>query len=554
MDSNSLKNTLMAGLQMSPEMIGYLNQVMGASQPQQQFNSPEEALALDPQALQMAQQNAGAVMGSAGVIPQKAMQNVGKVVQKVPGMSYAEQLLAQGKGTQITGSHIPKTQGFAEGGFVLPDSLMPNVAGPMGVSQPMPASQPPVGAPPAGMEQFFSQINQMPQVEMPAAPQAPDMPQQAPQGMDPFKKQYDLMDQMSKAQQMGLQQQANAQQQAVSHAQEQLKIFEQKAQEINSEREMFMNDIRNSQIDPQRYIGTMGGGQRISTAIGLILGGIGGGMTGGPNAALDFLNKQIDNDLKAQQLELGKKENLLAANLKHYGNMADAMKMTQVMHNDYVKHQVDMAVAKSGSQQAKIQGEMLKNQLEQQNAALTGQLAAGGVRKQGQAGPDEMFQRRQLALKLAGKDKEAEAERKQFVPGLGSALTEDDAKYLKEQKGTVEGVKSGLDELSKLGNKSWSSINPNDRAKAQLIKQSLIGALRLPLTGPGAMNEGERALLENIIADPTAVFSLDSNNKTKLKALADRLDSMLGEQAQARGIQGLQQSKGPAKIDFTPKR
>ena len=31
----------------------------------------------------------------------------------------------------------------------------------------------------------------------------------------------------------------------------------------------------------------------------------------GQNPAMDYLQKQIDNDVKAQQLEMGKKDNLL---------------------------------------------------------------------------------------------------------------------------------------------------------------------------------------------------------------------------------------------------
>jgi hypothetical protein len=132
----------------------------------------------------------------------------------------------------------------------------------------------------------------------------------------------------------------------------------------------------------------LSGGQRIANAIGLLLSGFGSGASGQPNAALAFLNKQIDNDIEAQKAELGKKENLLSANARQFGELGQATTMTRIMHNDYVSHLLQQAAAKSASPIAQLQAQQAIAQLQQQSAQMQHQLAlAGGSTGQGPQNP-----------------------------------------------------------------------------------------------------------------------------------------------------------------------
>ena len=54
-------------------------------------------------------------------------------------------------------------------------------------------------------------------------------------------------------------------------------------------------------INPNRYLQEMGVGDKILTAVGLVIGGIGTGITGKTSFAEDFLKMQIQNDINAQQ-------------------------------------------------------------------------------------------------------------------------------------------------------------------------------------------------------------------------------------------------------------
>lgn len=144
--------------------------------------------------------------------------------------------------------------------------------------------------------------------------------------------------------------------------------------ELDSERKAFIDDITNKHIEPQRYLGSMDTGRRFDTAVGLILGGFAGGGSG-HNSALDFLNKQIDRDIDAQKADIDKKQTLLSANLRQFGNLRDATDMTKVMMNDILVDKLRLAEANAASPIAKAKAQQQIGQLEQSIAPLVQQLA-----------------------------------------------------------------------------------------------------------------------------------------------------------------------------------
>lgn len=161
----------------------------------------------------------------------------------------------------------------------------------------------------------------------------------------------------------------------VVQQQQNLQDFQSHYNQLDSERNAFQQDIQNQHIDAQHYLSSMGTGQKISTAIGLILGGMGGGLTGQENPALKFLQSQIDRDIESQKNELGKKENLLSANMRQFGNLKEATQMTQVMQSDIVKNQLAQAAAKSQDPIVRARAQQAIGQIDMQNAAVLSQIA-----------------------------------------------------------------------------------------------------------------------------------------------------------------------------------
>lgn len=123
--------------------------------------------------------------------------------------------------------------------------------------------------------------------------------------------------------------------------------------ELNQSRMDLMQDIKDGHINPNHYMDSQSNLGKISTAIGLIMGGIGGGATGQGNPALDFINKQIDRDIESQKATLNSKHTLLSATMQQFGNIRDAEQMARVYQTDIYKAKLEQALATAKSPMAK---------------------------------------------------------------------------------------------------------------------------------------------------------------------------------------------------------
>lgn len=233
--------------------------------------------------------------------------------------------------------------------------------------------------------------SQNPQARQPAAsptaPQAaaPQAPGAAPDpfGVNAYQQEYlrgvgdtrGGLQESAKAQAAAADAQAKALEASALAQQKIQNDYQSHYQSLESERQSLQHDILNGHIDPNHYLGSQDTGQRIGNAISLVLGGLGAGLTGGQNPAMQFIQSQIDRDINAQVTNLGKKESLLSANLHQFGNLNDATRMTQVMMMDSVANQMKLAAAKAGSAQARAELLQRAGQLEMQAAPVMSQIA-----------------------------------------------------------------------------------------------------------------------------------------------------------------------------------
>lgn len=151
--------------------------------------------------------------------------------------------------------------------------------------------------------------------------------------------------------------------------------FQEHSKNIQNEISSYIQDIKDTHIDPKRFMGKLDTGGKITAAIGLALGGLGAGVTGGPNQALEFINKQIDRDIDAQKTSLGKKESLLNAAYRQYGNLRDATDMTKMLMSSQAANEIAQHAARAGSPLAQSRAQGLIGQLQQQIAPMTLQMA-----------------------------------------------------------------------------------------------------------------------------------------------------------------------------------
>ncbi len=146
-------------------------------------------------------------------------------------------------------------------------------------------------------------------------------------------------------------------QQAAGQEANLLDKFQEHIAQMNEEINNFMTDIKDEHINPHQLWDSKSGFDKARIGIGFLLSGMGAGLTGGPNLAVEMLNKDIDRDIDAQKANIGKSENLLSAMFKQYGNMRDAVDMTRILKNAQTQDMIRASAAKAQNPLAKAAAE-----------------------------------------------------------------------------------------------------------------------------------------------------------------------------------------------------
>lgn len=274
-------------------------------------------------------------------------------------------------------------------------------------------------------------------------------------------------------------------------------------QHITDQSQSIAKDIQDNHINPNQHLDNMSTGQKVQTAIGLILGGIGGGLMHQANPALQFLNNQIDRDLQAQQANMNKSHNLLSALNAQYGNMAVASNMFRLAKMDLLKNDLDKAAAQSASptaaaaaQAAKAQIDLKYGPLKAATAAQIGQQASGG---------NNNVESRLQVLRMLNPEA-AKSLEERYVPSVGVAtipVSKEDRDKL--QAGT--NFMNSVNDLRQWAEKHQGSLNPaivnEGKTKAASLQQLYRNAGHL-----GVYKESEAPLLNQVIpSDPTAFLN-----------------------------------------------
>jgi hypothetical protein len=233
---------------------------------------------------------------------------------------------------------------------------------------------------PAAQEQPAPSMVQQPQ----AAPQQPEADPMA----DAMLNSQGLMEKGFQHEMAGAQAQRDA---SVQKAQEQNKAlqesmaaqnnakaaFQQSYGDMERERQGLSHDIQQGYIDPEKYwTGDQNGNgshSRILTGLGMILAGF--NPTNKPNAAIDFLKYQMDQNINAQQQNLNSKNNLLRENINQFKNLRDATDMTRLQQADILQNQMLQAANNAATPQAKAAMLDAIGKLEMSYAPLRQQFA-----------------------------------------------------------------------------------------------------------------------------------------------------------------------------------
>lgn len=152
-------------------------------------------------------------------------------------------------------------------------------------------------------------------------------------------------------------------------------------------------DLRESKVDPSRLWNNKSVPGKISSVIGILVGGLGAGLTGKENMAIETINRMIDQDIDAQKSDIANKGSMLNILRQQYGDEATALNMAKAIQIDQVASKLNEVTSKYMPQLAQAQKLQLlgpliekKNTLIQTNADRNATLSQikGGT-------PDRQF-------------------------------------------------------------------------------------------------------------------------------------------------------------------
>lgn len=397
---------------------------------------------------------------------------------------------------------------------------------------------------------FASQAPAMPQMPE-AAPQLnlkteqpqsaqPNMGMQQPNmgGYESLLRKQGALEGSLAAKQAELIQNSQAQMQEMQAAQQKHAMeYEQQANAIAQE-------LSTGGIDANRYFNSKSDLGKASTAIGLILGGIGGGLNRtGQNVALDFLNKNIDRDIEAQKADRQNKTSLLNQLTQKYGSQMQGEAMLRASLQAKLANDLAAAAAKTNDPLARNRAEQAIMAIKQQQAAtMAPVIQERAINEVLQKGMNPRDAGINMSPELA----------KRAVPGFGLANDPETAKQLNQE--IIPGAQKSMEALQRLQKMGFTdkfSLTSSNLAKSD--QAVLIGASNRMLTGGGPLQESERELLQQVIADPTKLFTVGA--KERLSQFQQIMQKDMQYRLKQAGLSvPQQQAAQEVRIQFKPKK
>jgi hypothetical protein len=329
----------------------------------------------------------------------------------------------------------------------------------------------------------------------------------------------------------------------------------EESRRIFAEVQEIQKELQTQKIDPNRVWGNKSTGGKIATAIGIILSGIGSGLTGGPNLAMQVIDGEIERDLDAQKANLdnkraglGDKINALAAARTITKDEVEQLDVSRLIMLDAIKAKLQSFALQTDSEVA--QGRVMEavGMIDQRSA----EIAAGLKEKSTARVVSAMSMKRVggqtvTAGQAAGQVDFAKGDKKLFVPQLQAfALSEEDAKAMKTTSEKVTEMRGVIRQINQLRD-DGGSISPKNRARAEAL------ARQLQLTEKtrqqlGALSGSDIEMLESYVpSNPLAILSY---NAERLSDFDGQLAGTLPRMVEARGA--LPAYNVPSSLQRTP--
>lgn len=142
-----------------------------------------------------------------------------------------------------------------------------------------------------------------------------------------------------------------------------------------------MQDIATAKIDPNRLFANQSTGEKIMGGIGMILAGIGSGLTGQPNLAVQLITRAIDRDVEAQHANLENKKSIVRMNMDLLNNDSQAILMARATGLAAASAMLEQQKNRMGAELAPMNIERAQGLLQSEYAKTMDQFAANGLQQ-----------------------------------------------------------------------------------------------------------------------------------------------------------------------------
>jgi hypothetical protein len=319
----------------------------------------------------------------------------------------------------------------------------------------------------------------------------------------------------------------------------------------------YQADLDSQNIQPKHYFhlfsdgdGTLG---KIGSVFGLMLSGIGSGLTGQPNAALHIMDQEIQNDMKRQQNDISNKQNFLKINQEGLANDANVRKVNMdvasgakllalsnqrrsALHYlvDKTQRMPESSPLQKQQKQAAYQTlGMMNDQIQKEDndmftkfgaAQAAQKMIFGGGGSEGNGQPNTTLMKSGMmgqAMQNVGQDLEEKTINN--VPSVAGQRAArpipQDKRDQVQQMNVLDDKAKDLMDYAKVHEGSW---NPKTRAVAQQKANEMVGFYSSSLGT--SMTQGNRTWLDEQIAkkNPTSIIAQELyGSSAKLKEIQD---------------------------------
>jgi hypothetical protein len=306
------------------------------------------------------------------------------------------------------------------------------------------------------------------------------------------------------------------------------------------------DEVEKGDVDPNRWWGSRTTGSKMLACIGMVLGGL--ASKGGENAAYKIIQDQIDRDLKLQQDQLGRKQNLLSRYLEMGHSMEDSYKLARADATDLLAAQMQSIAAKSSSDQVQANAsteagklKMLAAQYRQQAETHSMQMQHSSLELQMQRMGMEL-QRAQIGVMQRAASGQAipesamsllpKEQRELYARTPSGSLVQtrskEDTKTVSEGYAFLSQFKNKIQDYYKLYKEHPHGTMPltADKARAEALQADILSEMS-HLHDLNRLSDEDVKIFKSQIPDLTSFKFNSSENLAKLQQLGRAVDDKL---------------------------